>query len=176
MRGAIEEGGVGRIFRHADGIGQRLLGPVARVGADEQHGADAEAHGGAGGDLVKRPAASTAAEPSVKTTGGSPAEKNFSRCCGQRGVAGVGIVEAEAGDERIGRPVFLFDAEDAGEKRQHQMGRVLGVEDGIGARRQAQFAAQVVDGLRPFAGDKAGQALDGAAHAGDDFVGARQPG
>jgi len=36
--------------------------------------------------------------------------------------------------------------------------------------------AQVVDGLRPVAADEAGEALDGAAHAGDGFVGAGEAG
>ena len=93
---------------------------------------------------------------------------------GQRGVAGVGIVEAEAGDTGVGRPVGLFLAEDAGEHGEDQVRRVFGVEEWVCAARQAEFAAQVVDGLRPLAADESGEALDGASHAGNGFVGAGQ--
>ena len=140
--------------------------PVARVGADEQHGADAQPHGGACRHLVELAGGKHRGRAQRKDHRRLAGGDKFFKMRGQRGVAGVGIVKAESGDERVRRPVFLLHAEHARKKRQHEIGRVLGVEDGIGAPRQAQFAAQRVDGLRPFAGDKAGQAAHGAAHAG----------
>jgi hypothetical protein len=43
----------------------------------------------------------------------------------------------------------------------------LASKSGLAPRGEAEFAAQIVDGLGPLAADEAGQALDGAAHAGD---------
>ncbi len=51
---------------------------------------------------------------------------------------------------------------------------MLGIEERIGSAIQAQFVAQLVNGLRPFAADETGEALDGPAHAGDGLVGARE--
>lgn len=81
------------------------------------------------------------------------------------GVAVFGVIETEAGNAGVRRPVLLLLAEGAGKERQDERGRVLGVEEWVGAARKAQFAAKLVDGLGPVAGSDAGQPLHDAAHA-----------
>jgi len=164
--GAGEERGEGRVLGDADGAGELLLGAVAGIGADEQDCADAQAHGGLCGDLVEGSCGEDCRGTEGEDDGGLAGVEKFLEVRRQAGVAGVGVVEAEAGDEGVGGPVFLLDAEGAGEEGEDEVGGVLGVEDGIGACWQAELAAQIVDGLGPLAGDKAGEAAHGTAHGG----------
>ena len=174
--GARKELGVRRVLGDAYGVGQGLAELVALVGSDEKDGADAEADGGAGGELVKTACSENGRGAEGEDDGGRTGGEERFEVGGQGGVAGVGIVKAEAGDEGVFRPVLLGDAEDTREEGEDQERRVLGVEEGIFAFGQAELAAQVVDGLGPLAADEAGESLDGASHAGDGFVGAGQAG
>ena len=135
--GAGKKRGVGRVFSYADGVWKRLAELVALVVSDEKHGADAEADGGAGGELVKTAGGEDGCGAQREDDGRWAGVEEGFEVGGQGGVSGVGIVKAKAGDDGIWRPVFLGKGEGARKESEDEEWGVLGVKEGIFAFGQA---------------------------------------
>ncbi len=108
--------------------------------------------------------------------GGSPLGNKFFKAWRQLRVARVRIVVGEPGDQRVRRPVLLLLAQHARKQRQHQVGRMLGIEQRILAARQSQFLPQRINRLGPLAARKPRYALDHPPESRHLLVGLRQLG
>lgn len=110
---AGEKGGVRGVLSHADGVREGLGRAVAGIVADEEDGAHVHAHGGAGGGLVEIAGGEDGSGAEGEDDRGLAGVEECFEGGRECGVAADGIVKTEAGDEGVGRPVFLFDAENA---------------------------------------------------------------
>ena len=137
---------------------------VARVADEEQRAAAERAAGRerVAVEVLRRPEGRRAEREDDRRRASVEEGEEFGR--GLAGVAGevAPVVEAEARDVRVRRPVGLRLAEQAREEREDERRRVLPLEDGVAAGPEAQLRAQPRDRPRQRARPPAPQTHHGA--------------
>ncbi len=164
-----------RILRHANRFRQRLPRPVPLIRPNQQHRPHSQPHRRLGAELVEPSRRQHRRRPQRKHHRRRPRRQKLLEICRQLVVPRVRIVVAEPRNPSVFRPVLLLHSQHPRKQRQHQVGRMLGVEQRIRTLRQSQLRPQIVDRLRPLPAHKPRQPPDRPAHPRNCLVRPRQP-
>jgi hypothetical protein len=146
--------------RHARG---QSLGRAVPGLADEEQGARAERPGRPHGVAVKVARRVDRRRAEREDDGRLAGAEEFEECgigAGPVARAVAPVVEGEARDERVRRPVGLRFGQHLREEGEDERRRVLRLQDGVAAARQADLLPEPVDGLDELAEPRLAEAQE----------------